>query len=189
MLNPLPESLARFASPCFVILPLAFAGGCFDPMVREVFFDPEGSVYVPTGNRPSERGALGELCIPYDEDFPEFSGFALGELNLSTRDLQCRSGVCMVDHFQGRVDCPEGNQDGNVCLTPLGELVTVPVEPQLPERPAEDAVYCTCRCDGPSGAGPFCECPDDMLCEERWAYLGSDPASLEVAGSYCVKRP
>jgi hypothetical protein len=185
MLNPLPDLLARFAGICLVISPLAFASGCFDPMVREVFLDPEGSVYVPTGNRPSERGALGDLCIQGDEDFPEFSGYTLGEVNLSTRDLQCRSEACLVDHFQGRVTCPEGNQDGAVCLTPLGEVVTTSVLPQLPERPAEDAVYCTCRCDGPRGAGPFCDCPDDMLCEERFS---GGPELLDVAGSYCVKR-
>jgi hypothetical protein len=184
MLNPLPESLAHSARTFFVSLPLVFITGCFDPLVQEVFYAND-SAYVPTGNRPSERGGLGDLCIPEDDDFPEFSGFSLGEVNLATGDLQCRSEVCMVDQFQGRVTCPEGNLDGEVCLTPLGDLVTVPVEPQLPERPAEDAVYCTCRCDGPRGAGPFCECPDDMLCEEK---IVGGPELLDFAGSYCVKR-
>lgn len=184
MLNPLPESFARLAGS-FALLPLVFASGCFDPLVQEVF-DAQGSVYVPTGNRPSERGALGDMCIPYDYDFPDFSGFSVGEVNLSTGDLQCRSEVCLVDHFQGRVGCPVGNQDGNVCLTPLGEVVTVPVQPQLPERPAEDAMYCSCRCDGPSGTGPFCECPSDMLCEEKIVSRARE--DLEYAGSYCVKR-
>jgi hypothetical protein len=163
-----------------------FAGGCSDPVVREVFVDADP--YVPSGDRPSEPGALGEACIPQDEDFPSFSGFVSEELNLSSRDAQCRSGSCLVDHFQGRVSCPQGNQDGNVCRTPLGERVSVSVAPQLPGRPAEAAVYCTCRCDGPPGTGPLCACPTDMSCEPRIDGSGYlDDPQVEYVGSYCVK--
>jgi hypothetical protein len=43
---------------------------------------------------------------------------------------------------------------------------------------------CTCRCDGPSGTGPFCACFPGFTCSEEVRDLGlSDPA---LSGSYCV---
>ena len=106
------------------------------------------------------------------------------ELNISTDDPQCASRVCLVNQFRGRVSCAEGNLDGADCYTPLGEPVTVPVQPALPDGPAESAVICTCRCDGPAGEGPFCDCPSGMACEPLLA--GGRPERDDVAGSYCV---
>jgi hypothetical protein len=120
--------------------------------------------YESGSSGPNALG-LGEVCVPTDENFPNFSGFSEMEVNIATGDPQCASGVCVVNEFQGRVTCPDGNLDGGDCFTPLGEWVTVPVSPALPERPAEDAVFCSCRCDGSRDAAPFCECPRGMVCE------------------------
>lgn len=181
--------MTRAFAPCAALLAFAALGSaCFDSRVQEVFYESQSAASRPiTGHRPPEPRGLAEVCIPLDEDFPEFPGFSREEVNLATGDAQCRSLVCLSDHFQGRVSCPEGNQDGGVCLTPLGEEVAAEVPPQLPERPAEDAVFCSCRCDGP-GSGPFCDCPRGMFCEERIPErgLGDDE---QYAGSYCVKRP
>lgn len=185
--------LLCFAFPlraCTAVLPLllVLCNACLDPMVREVFLDNEAAAYVPYGNRPSEPGAVGDLCIPTDDDFTMFGGFSVGEVNIATGDSQCRSQVCLVNHFQGRAGCPEGNLDGGECLTPLGEVVTVPVEPQLPERPPEDTIYCSCRCDAPPGIGPLCDCPRGMVCEELLPGGSSfSESEREVVGSYCVK--
>ncbi len=156
--------------------------GC-DPLMREVFTS------APGGSSPDDAIGLGEVCVPTDESFGYFSGFTIGEINLSLRDPQCATGTCLVEHFQGRVTCPDGNLSGGECFTPLGERVTEPVQPQLAARPPEDSVYCTCRCDGPAEYAPFCDCPSDMVCELSIESGGlTSPGPDRGEGSYCVHR-
>ena len=155
--------------------------GC-EPLVREVF------THGPGGSSPADAIELGDVCVPADETFASFSGFSLGEINVADRDPQCASGTCLVERFQGRVTCPDGNLDGGECFTPLGERVTAAVEPQLRERPPEEAVYCTCRCDGPAQYAPFCACPSDMVCEPLIEPRSTSPGLDLGEGSYCVHR-
>jgi hypothetical protein len=78
------------------------------------------------------------------------------------------------------------------CLTPAVDSagaapVTVPVLSQITARQSQEAVYCSCRCDGPVGAGPYCACPTGFECAPQLVQelgLGSDG---RFAGSYCVK--
>jgi hypothetical protein len=63
--------------------------------------------------------------------------------------------------------------------------VTVPVRPQLVNRSPEKSVYCSCRCDGPEGTGPFCACPSGFECAPLVASFGTSGNSF--AGSYCIK--
>jgi hypothetical protein len=146
-------------------------------------------VLSPVGCEPLVREAftlgLGDMCVLGDEDLPDFAGFSEGEINIATGDPQCASGVCLSNRFQGRVTCPEGNLDGGDCLTPLGELVTVPVQPNLPDRPAEERVICSCRCGGLSPDGPFCDCPRGMTCEPLITPRGQRESD-SGEGSYCV---
>lgn len=125
---------------------------------------------------------VGIPCILEDEYHTDFGGFSKGEVILSTAD-ECSVGLCLAHHFQGRVSCPDGQEEANGgCETPDGAEVSVPVEPQLAGRPADEAVVCSCRCDG-DGPGPFCACPSGFSCEEVIEDLGSDDS---LAGSYCV---
>lgn len=146
-----------------------------------------------------ESGGVGDPCVPEDEYRSEFSGFAETEVNLERRSFQCETRVCLVNHFRGRVTCPygqnapgaeavEGVQHGDRCRIPGGtanELVTVPVQPQLLARRAEDSVYCSCRCDGPDKNANYCECPSGFVCEELITDLGLGREQL--VGSYCVR--
>lgn len=43
---------------------------------------------------------------------------------------------------------------------------------------------CSCRCDGPASAGPFCNCAAGFVCREEIRSLGLGDAS--TVGSYCV---
>lgn len=43
---------------------------------------------------------------------------------------------------------------------------------------------CSCRCDGPASAGPFCSCATGFVCREEIRSLGLSDAS--AVGSYCV---
>lgn len=149
-----------------------------------------------------ESGGVGDPCVPEDEYRPDFSGFAETEVNLERRSFQCETRVCLVNHFRGRVTCPygqnvpalgddgivEGVQHNERCRIPGGgdnELVEVPVQPQLLARRTEDAVYCSCRCDGPDKNANYCECPSGFVCEELVSDLGLGRDQL--VGSYCVR--
>jgi len=131
---------------------------------------------------------VGSPCIPEEEYDTEFAGFTKQGVGVETRSYQCESRLCLVNRFQGRVSCPYGQKKGaDECATPDGLApVTVAVAPQLATRPPEDAVYCSCRCDGPRKEGPYCACPEGFACYRLVADL--PVADSELVGSYCVKN-
>ncbi len=148
-----------------------------------------------------ESGGVGDPCIPEDEFFDTFSGFSLGEVNVESRSFQCETRVCLVNKFQGRVSCPYGTNGetpdpeatstvnhNRMCEIPVfGGNVQVPVEPQLIQRRPEQAVYCSCRCDGADPNARYCECPSGFECAE--IVINQDPEQqAELAGSYCVRN-
>lgn len=139
-----------------------------------------------TGNAACQNGncaeGVGAACTPGDESSPDFPGYAATEINIEDKSAQCATGICMVAHFQGRLSCPYGGSD---CTTASGTPVTVAVKPQLVARPPSSAVYCSCRCDGPEGTGPFCACPNGFECTHLVDDVGLGHA--ELAGSYCIK--
>jgi hypothetical protein len=151
-----------------------------------------------------QSSGVGDPCTPEDEYQTRFSGYSVKEANVESRSFQCETRVCLVNHFQGRVSCPYGESDEQIALRPgagqpLTEGCSVPgtsgaraedrievqVEPQLVERRAERAVYCSCRCDGPDSNAKYCECPSGYACVELVKDLGL--GSGQLAGSYCVK--
>jgi hypothetical protein len=133
------------------------------------------------------RFAQGRACVPGDEQVPTFSGYAEQEIVVDDGTGACGTGVCLVNHFQGRVSCPYGQTADQALTDPQCALrdgsgaVSVAVTPQLLGRRADDAVYCSCRCDGPLGSANFCACRDGFVCTPLVG--GSNP----LAGSYCVK--
>jgi hypothetical protein len=133
---------------------------------------------------------VGVACIVGDEAFPTFSGFTEGEVNIEVGGSCGLHNVCLVHEFRGRATCPEGQADDEgTCRTTTGEAVTVPVPAQLPDRPAELAMICTCRCDGPDRGAEYCACPSGMRCEELVysARVGDRESPFDdYAGSYCV---
>lgn len=140
---------------------------------------------------PTQRAALGSVCVPRDEADPTFSGFDRKNVTVDLGASTCASGVCLVNQFQGRVSCPYGQQSPSSesapsCRTPDSHrAVTVKVLPQLVSRPPSLGSTCSCRCAGP-GDGPFCECGADLECVPLIDALGlGDDA---YAGSYCVPR-
>lgn len=147
-------------------------------------------------------GGVGDPCIPEDEYEPTFSGYSLGEVNIETRSIQCETRVCLVNHFQGRVSCPYGQSEEDLGLDPTdparcrvpgtdgaqaGDAVTVPVKAWLPARTPEDAVYCSCRCDGPDKDTKYCDCPSGFSCEPLIDDLGFSE-DRELIGSYCIRK-
>jgi hypothetical protein len=137
---------------------------------------------------PARSGAIGAACIPSGEAVATFSGFANTEVSVEIGSRQCSSGLCLANHFKGRVTCPYGQSatDPTDCLLPgSGDPVQVQVEPQDSMRRSTESVYCSCRCAGP-GPGPFCACPQGFRCTELVDDIGLAGSST-IAGSYCIK--
>jgi hypothetical protein len=65
--------------------------------------------------------------------------------------------------------------------------VTVEVPAQLQERQTEQAVYCSCRCDGPDKNARYCECPEGFQCEPLVDDFQITKAAGQLAGSYCIR--
>jgi hypothetical protein len=140
---------------------------------------------------PARSGAIGEACIPSSEAVTTFSGSSNSEVSVEIGSRQCSSGLCLTNHFTGRVTCPYGQPgrflNPSECRVPgSGELVTIDVMPQDSHRRSMDAVYCSCRCAGP-GPGPFCPCPQGYSCTPLVDDIGL-PSSSAIAGSYCIRE-
>ena len=152
-----------------------------------------------SSQQSASAGALGDPCEAVDEANPHFTAYGVTEISLASRYAGCESGICLANHFQGRLSCPYGqpadpndpsqadpaHQD---CMTtgPNPVPVAGPVPPQLVNRPPEKAVYCSCRCDGPAGEGPYCACPSGFECAHLVDDYGTGTEST-FSGSYCIK--
>jgi hypothetical protein len=132
-----------------------------------------GSPLFATG---CKQTGVGDPCVPEQEYDPQFRGFDEQEVNLESKSFQCQTRLCLVNHFQGRVSCPYG-QDVNgeqsatkdtngkavgPCAVPGATTrITGPLDssgnpvdtkagkkvpPQCTNRTADKAVYCSCRC-------------------------------------------
>jgi len=144
-------------------------------------------------------GGVGDPCTPEDEYNPDFSGFSVEEVNVESRSFQCLTRICLVNHFQGRVSCPYGNDKSSTvanqqetpkpCIIPgdAESKIKAPVDPQIVSRQADKAVYCSCRCDGPDANARYCECPSGFSCTKLVEKFGFEKGG-QLAGSYCIKE-
>jgi hypothetical protein len=56
---------------------------------------------------------VGDPCTPEQEYDPSFLGFDEKEVNVESKSFQCRTRICLVNHFRGRASCTYGqNGDG-----------------------------------------------------------------------------
>ncbi len=148
-----------------------------------------------------EAGGVGDPCVPESEYASDFNGFDPREVYVESRSFQCETRLCLINHFQGRVSCPYGQQEEDLglpgdapsrCRIPgtQGEhpedQITVPVRAWNTERSAKQTVYCSCRCDGPDPDARYCECPDGYTCTSLVPKMGLP--SEQLVGSYCIKR-
>lgn len=146
----------------------------------------DSEIFGNTLDALGDAEGVGDACTPTDEQLTSYPGADVHETILDLENPDCATGICLVNQFQGRVSCPEGGAAGE-CQTPDEEVVSVAVPPQLESRLAEAAVFCTCRCDGPEGEGPYCACPSGFLCQsELIADLGFENG---LSGGYCVREP
>jgi hypothetical protein len=123
----------------------------------------------------SDAQGLGDPCTPSIERRPGFLGFREQEVTIENGASQCRSQVCLVNHFRGKVTAPYGDAD---------------VPPQCVDRATKAAVYCSCRCANAAGktddADDYCSCSDGFECASLVSSIGT-PDDHE-SGSYCIKK-
>jgi hypothetical protein len=161
-------------------------------------------------------GGVGDPCTPEDEYQKAFSGYERTEVNTESKSFQCETRLCLVNHFRGRVSCPYGqvdaawkkkkSNDGSIpaddfhakagvpdkawCHVPgttdNANIIEQEVAPQYSDRPANQAVYCSCRCAGPESNGRYCACPSGYTCTEL-VQPNDSLGKAELAGSYCIK--
>jgi len=149
---------------------------------------------------------IGDPCTPEQEYDPNFNGFDEKEVNVESKSFQCRTRICLVNHFRGRVSCPYG-QDSTAAPPAGADKCVIPgsktevtgdpadtrkkatVQPQCLDRIADRAVYCSCRCADINGNKPgdqtFCDCPDGFSCTPLVTSIGKGNEGL--TGSYCIK--
>lgn len=139
---------------------------------------------VPLACQP---GGIGDPCTPEEEYDPTFSGFSMAQEYIESRSFQCATRICLVNHFQGRVSCPLGQNSASIkdCGGPGGaheELCDkaggescVPSSTISPEcDPAKPDVctrmgavcdphrhVCTCAADGSTTPPKGYYCTDD----------------------------
>jgi len=163
------------------------------------------SIFAAPGCSSDDVG-VGDPCLPEIEYTDTFNGFNVDDVWTESRSYQCRSRLCLVNHFQGRATCPYGQRsDGTprsgdqACSTPRTNKPVIggvpagsdgaEVKPQCSGRRPSDAIYCSCRCankDGKTDDGSnYCSCPDGFSCEQLTAVIpGTDE---ELTGGYCIK--
>jgi hypothetical protein len=137
----------------------------------------------------SDEG-VGDPCTPEQEYDPAFLAFDEKEVNVESKSFQCRTRICLVNHFRGRVSCPYGQGSdktppagANPCTVPGTDTAITGLKPgatdegsndsfvdprkkaavpaQCIDRSADRAVYCSCRCADINGQTPS----DQNFCE------------------------
>jgi hypothetical protein len=102
---------------------------------------------------------VGAPCIPSPELSSSFLGFSEQEVILDRGNAACGAGVCLANHFRGRVSCPYGQNENATAaeMLPPGHL--------------------RCGAGAPSPTGPCCAPGTDV------PVLASADASTSTSGS------
>lgn len=120
-----------------------------------------------------QSGGVGDPCTPEDEYDPAFGGFKVTEENIESRSFQCQTRICLVNHFQGRVSCPLGQDPMQITFCnathPCAQgkcknvsTVATPCDPTKNNMSGGNP-----DCGGTltcNKAGGFCQCNQDADC-------------------------
>jgi hypothetical protein len=116
---------------------------------------------------PPTVGETGDPCRPEDEARPDFAGFKVTEENIESRSGACNSGVCLVNHIQGRAGCPLGQAEPTGCAGPTDTSCANGascVPGAVPKPYCYHATECESGvCDQSSHA---CQCTSDAQCPQ-----------------------
>ena len=150
-------------------------------MTRESYFPGLGgfavAVTLATMLMGCPSSGVGDQCIPEDEYKENFAGFKVTEENVESRSFQCQTRICLVNHFQGRVSCPRGQEppvtcDPNGTLCAGGEVCT----PSVEGGPCSDVTV-----DCPQDEGYVCD--SDGQCKIFVCSVPNDPNRCYTPGT------
>ncbi|WP_437602751.1 hypothetical protein [Sorangium sp. So ce590] len=131
-----------------------------------------------------ESGGVGDPCLPEDEYDPQFAGFKVTEENIESRSFQCQTRICLVNHFQGRVSCPMGQEAPPTCKpNAAGCTDCKPSGTYAPDcDPTEpDGGKAQCLSGNCDAAGAFCRCTADTDCPTtEWTCGGDGVCTLHI---------
>jgi hypothetical protein len=191
----------RFSAACFVGVLGALAAGCGvtgvgDPCTPESEFSPSFGQSVPedltidvNSVQCETRVCLvhyfrGRVSCPFGNDGQAPSG---DELSKKCQAVPNKRGLYTLD----------GVPEGKKCCPVVGDVDEKPlpfaVNAQCAERPANDAVYCSCRCAVPDDPEidkskvNLCTCPSGYECKELCGPQNCSTLPKGKWGSYCVK--
>jgi hypothetical protein len=133
-----------------------------------------------------EAPPVGDPCLP--EVVPE-GGFQRSEVYLENPSLQCRSRICIVNHYQGDLIDSAVNGDG-IPERDADEDIdgedTAPCGESCGWVGIEDRIYCTCKCGVTAGGDSqtiTCDaCPGGFECCPIFSIGGEG-----FKGDYCVR--
>ena len=124
---------------------------------------------------------MGDPCTPEQEYDTTFMGFDEKEVNVESKSFQCRTRLCLVNHFRGRVSCPYGqDQSGNPPPggTPPVTACTIPGTKTL----ITGAKACT------TGAGQSCNTDADCNPSTPGSCDFVDTRNKELIQPQCLDR-
>lgn len=123
-------------------------------------------------------GAVGDPCTIRDEAHPRFPGMRITEQLVDEGVLECSTGMCLSNHFRGRVSCPLGQPERTPCKG-LDDTASCAAGAACVEGfvltiscTAENAQFACAgigACDLDSGACACSEgsCPEGLTCDAR----------------------
>ncbi len=153
-----------------------------------------------------QTGGVGDPCTPEDEYSATFGGFDTKDANIESRSFQCATRICLVNHFQGRVSCPLG-QDGGKQVPCNGPSDGTCAAQGLGSCVASDVFSPTCNTtpDCPGGlaadgktnllgfvcTGGACQCTRDAMIDSIPYYCQPAPGgtSAQVLQSFVCHKP
>ncbi|HTN84707.1 MAG TPA: hypothetical protein VL242_13500 [Sorangium sp.] len=129
-----------------------------------------------------ESGGVGDPCLPEDEYDPQFAGFKVTEENIESRSFQCQTRICLVNHFQGRVSCPLGQEAPATCNPAApGDCKDCRLSGTYAPDCKNDGECLSGECDE---AGGFCRCgtpgTDNPNCPADWSCADDGVCKLHI---------
>jgi hypothetical protein len=178
----------------------AFAGGCQsggvgDPCIPEDEYQPRFSGFSASEVNIESRSFQCETRVCLVNHFRGRVSCTLGQDAALADKAQKYSTARTTDANAVLSGFMSEEEKLQTCYIPgssgeKAEVIQTSVLPQCTTRQAKDAVYCSCRCDGPDKDARYCECPSGFSCTPFPELdLGAAVAkgSGNLSGSYCVK--
>ena len=174
------------AAAALLLATSALSPGCGD---KDVAFQSHEPITAPPPGPPS-YDSIGAPCTIYeDEGGTTFAGYKVTQDIIASESSECHPRVCLVNHFQGRVGCPLGQDVPVSCAGPTdgsckGEQICLAGEKAGPlcDSTAADGGGSQCASGECNQGRDTCACTTDAQCPDGAA---CDPHARQCAHFVC----